>query len=77
MILGFFEGENFQTRQVGDFRFFEKKVQNGLLPGLFLIFLFFLGEENFNILKKMPKMASHPVYFCGGRVLRRGEGFKA
>ena len=81
MILGFFGGENFQIYKYkmaknqpgGWFSFFreiflfKKKVQNGLPPRRFLIFLFFLEEENFKILRKKAKNGLSPgVFFRGG-----------
>ena len=80
MILGFFEIENFQMYKYkiaknppgGWFSFFreiflfKKKVPKGLLLGRFLIFLFFLGEENFKILSKKAKKGQKPGVFLGG-----------
>ena len=53
----------------------KKKVQNGLPPRRFLIFLFFLSEENFKILRKKAKNGLSPGVFLRGEGFTPGGGF--
>ena len=72
-----------KTHQVGDFRFFERflysktKVKMVSHVGGFWFFCFFWERRILRFWEKKPKMASHLLYFFGGRVLRRGKVFKA